>query len=109
MDDRTLIAQALIRYTEAGWEVVSLSNAGFQVKLAPVVNAGAAAMLVFTPALLGTAAALFSPLFIPVAWSVALFGIALVFAALIVLHHMTQRPQLIYVTVDRLRAEAAQS
>jgi hypothetical protein len=54
--------------------------------------------------LLGVLASLVS-----VAFGSALFSLALILAALIVLSHLTQRPQLLYITVDRLRSPAPAS
>lgn len=99
LTNRQLIDRALINYTAAGWQLVSQSESGFQVMLPHVVSTPAVVILVLLPILGGVFLSLVSAVF-----GTVLFWIAILFAALLALNHLTVRPKLLYITADQLRS-----
>jgi len=99
LTSRQLLDREIVRYTSTGWQIVSQSESGFQVVLPHVVSAGMVALFVIAPMILGVLVSLFSVVF-----GTALFSLALLLAALLALDHLTKKPQLLYITADRLRA-----
>lgn len=101
MEDRLLLEQEMIRLSAAGWEIVSQSDTGFQVRQVHTVSGMAMVILVLLPTILGMLVALFSAV-----WASALFSLALVFGALLAIEHLTVAPKLLYMTANQLRAQA---
>ena len=98
LTNRQLLDRELIRYTVAGWQIVSQSESGFQVVQPHVVSANMVALFVISPNVIGVLASLFS-----VAFGSVLLSLAFVLAALLALDHLTARPKLLYITADQLR------
>jgi hypothetical protein len=102
LTDRQLLDRELVHFTAQGWQIVSQSDTAFQVVLPHVVDGALTAVFVVIPLILGVLVSLFS-----IPFGSALFWIALIIAALLMLGHFSARPKLLYITADQLRAPAS--
>lgn len=101
LTDRQLIERELMRFTAAGWRIVSQTETAFQVMYPDAAESALVAIFVVAPLFLGILVSFGS-----VAFGAVLFWIALIAAALIALGHLCARPKLLYMTADQLRKPA---
>lgn len=103
LSDRQILDQELIRYSAAGWKVVSQSESSFQVVEQRVLNSTALAIFVFVPAILGMIVYVLFPFI-----GQAVVGFAIVCSILIMVDFFSKKSKLLYITAEQLRNRAPQ-
>lgn len=96
--DRQLIDQELMRYSAAGWRILSQTENSFQVIEQRTLNSLAIAIFVFVPAILGMIAYVLFPIV-----GQPMIGFAVVCAILITVDFLSRKAKLLYITAEQLR------